>query len=66
MVVDLRSVMFLSAAGLTVLARTSRGCLTDAVELRVVACHSAVTRPPTVTGLDQCVGLCSSADGADT
>lgn len=55
-VVDLRPVEFLSAAGLEVLVRAhDRGH--DAMRLRVVADQSAVTRPLRLTGLDELLGL---------
>lgn len=61
-IVDLRLVVFLGAAGLAVLARASDSCARDDVGFRVVATHSAVTRPLTITRLDQQVRLCPHPD----
>lgn len=56
-VIDLRPVKFLSAAGLAVLARAHSRCHRDAVPLRVVADRRAVILPLRLTGLDETLRL---------
>lgn len=56
-VVDLRLVRFLSAAGLCELVRGHQQCRRSGIPLRVVADQRAVTRPLSVTGLDRTLGL---------
>jgi anti-anti-sigma factor len=56
-VVDLRLVRFLSAAGLGELARGHQQCRRSGVPLRVVADQWSVTRPLRVTGLDRTLRL---------
>lgn len=56
-VVDLRPVSFLGAAGLTELVHAHHRCLYDAVLLRVVADQPAVIRPLRLTGLDEMLTL---------
>ena len=58
-VVDLRRVGFLSAAGLDVLSRASSRCARDDIDFRVVADQPAVTRPLKVTSLGRLLRLCS-------
>lgn len=61
-VVDLRPVGFLGAAGLRVLGDARDRCLLDAVVLRVVADQYAVTRPLLLTGMDHFLGLRPDSD----
>ncbi len=65
-VVDLRLVVFLSAAGLSVLARASHGCAQDDIAFRVAADQPAVIRPLTITRLDQQLRLRPYADPSAT
>lgn len=57
MVVDLRSVRFLSAAGIHALADAHDACTGAGMRLRVVADQPAVTRPLMLTGLDRLLDL---------
>lgn len=50
-VVDLRNVEFLSAAGIHVLIHAHDCCRDDGIGLRVIASHPAVTRPLQMTGM---------------
>lgn len=58
-VVDLRPVTFLGAAGLGELARAHGRFRDEGVVLLVVAAHRVVVRPLRLTGLDRCLGLWS-------
>jgi anti-sigma B factor antagonist len=53
LLVDLRGVSFLSAAGLTVLAILHVRCVTDGLSMHIVGDQRAVRRPMELTGLDQ-------------
>lgn len=57
MVIDLRAVRFLSAAGIRALADAQDACTGAGIRLRVVADHSVVTRPLALTGLDRLLDL---------
>jgi anti-sigma B factor antagonist len=61
-VVDLRGVVFLSAAGLDVLSRASIRCARDEIDFRVAADQPVVTRPLEITSLDQPLRLCSQPE----
>jgi anti-anti-sigma factor len=61
-VLDLRSVRFLSAAGLRELAGAHQRCWHDGIPLRVVADQRAVTIPLNLTGLDRPLGLRAGPD----
>lgn len=57
LVVDLREVEFLGAAGLHVLCRARERCARRGVTMASVAAHAAVTAPIRLTGLSGVVGL---------
>jgi anti-anti-sigma factor len=57
LVVDLRSVRFLSAAGIRALADAQDACTGAGIRLRVVADQPVVTRPLTITGMDRLLDL---------
>lgn len=53
LLVDLRGVSFLSAAGLSVLAILHVRCIADGLGMRIIGDQRAVRRPMELTGLDQ-------------
>jgi len=53
LLVDLRGVSFLSAAGLSVLAVLHFRCVADGLSMRIVGDQRAVRRPMELTGLDR-------------
>jgi anti-sigma B factor antagonist len=65
-VVDLRRVAFLGAAGLSVLVDASDRCVRDEIGFHVAADHTPVTRPITTLRLDHALGLCPHPDKAGT
>ncbi|GAA3001113.1 STAS domain-containing protein [Actinokineospora diospyrosa] len=54
---DLRTVSFLGAAGMHVMARAHATAAAAGVGLRLIADHAAVTRPLALTGLDRTLDL---------
>jgi anti-sigma B factor antagonist len=56
LLVDLREVSFLSAAGLNVLAVLHVRCVTDGRSMRIVGDQRAVRRPMELTGLGRLLG----------
>jgi anti-anti-sigma factor len=63
-VVDLRDVSFLGAAGLGMLVRVQQRCRRDEHPLRVVATRRAVLLPMSLTGLDQLLEVVPSVECA--
>lgn len=61
-VLDLRSVRFLSAAGLRELMGAHQRCGHDGIPLRVIADQWAVTAPLNLTGLARTLGLRAGLD----
>lgn len=53
LLVDLREVSFLSAAGLSVLAVLHVRCVVDGLSIRIIGDQRAVRRPMELTGMDQ-------------
>jgi anti-sigma B factor antagonist len=53
LLVDLREVSFLSAAGLNVLAVLHVRCVVDGLSIRIIGDQRAVRRPMELTGLEQ-------------
>ncbi|HEX4721879.1 MAG TPA: STAS domain-containing protein [Pseudonocardiaceae bacterium] len=64
--VDLRAVSFLGAAGLRVLVTAYEGCVTAGLALRVIADHSPVLRPLRLTGTDRLLTILSALPVAMT
>jgi anti-sigma B factor antagonist len=63
-VLDLSGVTFLASAGLSVLVRYGQRFSELGSQLRVVATDRAVTRPITMTGLDDVVSVYATEDEA--
>lgn len=59
--VDLRGVDFLSAAGLRVLVTAHTDCATAGPALVVIADHDAVLRPLRITGLDRLLTIVTAS-----
>ena len=56
-VVDLAGIQFFGSAGLNELLRHHRSAAGMRIPFRIVAAHSAVLRPITISGLDQVLDL---------
>ncbi|SES47830.1 STAS domain-containing protein [Actinokineospora terrae] len=56
-VLDLRPVSFLGAAGMRVMDRARRTCAEEGFTLRLIADHPTVIRPLELTGLAEVLGL---------